>query len=116
MKIDSIPFERYRQSPNRRTTLPRLIAGSVIVALFWLLVTGAVMFAGIFGYAEFAEFFGADTLTFNQGGITERFLSSPVGVVAALLTFAGIWLGVWIAMRFIHHERLSRLFGNSGRI
>ena len=116
MKIDSTPFEQYRQSPNRKTTLPRLIAGSVIVALFWLVVTGAVMFAGVFGYAELAALFGPETLTFDQGGITERFLASPVGVVAALMTFAGIWLGVWIAMRAVHRERLSRLFGNSGRI
>lgn len=115
MKIDPTSFEQYRQSPNRKTTLPRLVAGSVIVALFWLLVTGAVMFAGVFGYAELAKFF-PETLTFNQGGLTERFLASPVGVVAALLTFAGIWLGVWVAMRAIHRERLSRLFGNSGHL
>ncbi len=116
MKIDSTPFERYRQSPNQKTTLPRLIAGSAIVAVFWLVVTAAVMFAGVFGYAELAALFGPETLTFDQGGVTERFLASPVGVVAALVTFAGIWLGVWIAMRAVHRERLGRLFGNSGRI
>jgi membrane protease YdiL (CAAX protease family) len=116
MKIDPTPFERYRQSPNQKTTLPRLIVGAAVIALFWLAVTGAVMFAGVFGYDELAALFGLGTLTFEQGGATERFLASPVGVVAALATFAGIWLGVWVAMRAIHGERLGRLFGNSGRI
>ena len=116
MTIDSTPFERYRQSPNHNTTLPRLIAGSVIVAIVWLAVTAAVIFAGVFGYAELAALFGPETLTFDQGGIIERFMASRAGVLATLATFAGIWLGVWVAMRFVHRERLSRLFGNSGRI
>ena len=46
----------------------------------------------------------------------QQFLGSSGGLFATLASFAGIWLGVWIAMRLLHKEKLSRLFGSSARI
>jgi membrane protease YdiL (CAAX protease family) len=113
MAIDPQAFERYRRSPNEKTTLPRLIVGSVVIALCWFVFTIAVVFAGAYGWvASGAE--GA--LTFEEGPALDRFLSTAGGLFATLGTFAGIWLGVWIVMRFLHKERLRRLFGNSARL
>ena len=50
MAIDVKAFERYRRSPNEKTTLPRLIVGSVIAALCWFATTMAVIFAGAYGW------------------------------------------------------------------
>ena len=50
MAIDVQAFERYRRSPNEKTTLPRLVLGSVIAALFWFATTMAVIFAGAYGW------------------------------------------------------------------
>jgi membrane protease YdiL (CAAX protease family) len=113
MAIDPTAFERYRRSPNEKTTLPRLAAGVVVVTVCWFAVTIAVVFAGTYGWIRS----GAESaLTFEQGPVLERFLSTAGGLVATLATFAGIWLGVWIAMRGFHGEKLRRLFGNSARL
>ncbi|MEP9387299.1 type II CAAX endopeptidase family protein [Mesorhizobium sp. KR9-304] len=113
MAIDPTAFERYRRSPNEKTTLPRLIAGTVIVAVCWLVITMAVVFAGAYGWMLTGE---DEVLTFDGGNPLERFLTTSGGLFATLATFAGIWLGVWIAMRLLHREKLSRLFGNSARL
>ncbi len=116
MNISSTAFDRYRHSANGKTSLPRLLAGSLIIAVCWLAVTGAVIFGGVYLYAVVGPWFGPETLTFDQGGVVTRFLASPFGVIATLLTFAGIWLGVWIAMKFLHREPVSHLFGASFRL
>ncbi|TIR63272.1 MAG: CPBP family intramembrane metalloprotease, partial [Mesorhizobium sp.] len=46
MIIDNAAFERYRRSPNEKTTLLRLLLGTAIVVLFWLAVTLVVLVAG----------------------------------------------------------------------
>jgi len=113
MAIDPTAFERYRRSPNEKTTLLRLIVGSVVIAACWFLFTIAVVFAGAYGWvASGAE----SALAFEEGPVFDRFLTTSGGLLAMLATFAGIWLGVWIAMRFLHKERLRRLFGNSERL
>ncbi|MER9299869.1 CPBP family intramembrane metalloprotease [Mesorhizobium sp. M0621] len=109
MTIDSAAFERYRRSPNARTTLPRLLLGTAIVILFWAATTVAVLLGGI--YAFFAWQAGAAAPSGVQG-----FLASPLGILTALASFAGIWIGLWIAMRWVHGEKLSALLGVSRRV
>lgn len=109
MTIDPTPFETYRRSPNEKTTLPRMAAGVALVVLFWVLSTLAVIVTGMFVYARLG---GADGEAPDMAG----FLSTPAGVLTALGSFAGIWIGAWIAMRFLHREPLSALFGNSRHI
>jgi len=104
-------FERYRRSPNEKTTVPRLILGSVIVAALWFGVTMAVIFGGSYAWLMM----GFDE-PLGPGNSAEQFLGTSAGLFATLATFAGIWLGLWVAMRWLHKEKLSRLFGNSGRI
>lgn len=106
--LDGTAFERYRRSASERTTLPRLIAGLLVIVLAWMLATVAVIALGMLVHAWLGSE-GAD------GGMA-GFLSTPVGVLTALGSFSGIWIGAWIAMRFIHREPLSALFGNSRRI
>lgn len=113
MAIDIRAFERYRRSPNEKTTLPRLIVGAVIVAVCWFAVTVAVVFSGSYGWVVS----GAEgALTFEQGPVLDRFLTTAGGLLATLATFGGIWLGIWIAMRALHKEKLRHLLGNSARI
>jgi membrane protease YdiL (CAAX protease family) len=107
--IDPQAFEKYRRAASDRTTLPRLVAGVAVIVVFWVLSTLAVILAGMFVYARLA---GAEGTAPDMTG----FLATPAGVVTALGSFAGIWIGVWIAMRFLHGEKLSALFGSSRRI
>jgi membrane protease YdiL (CAAX protease family) len=111
MAIDSSAFEHYRRSPNQKTTTFRLILGVIIIVVLWFGTTMAVIFAGSYGLllqGQGDSSGGSDPI--------QRFLGSSSGIFATLVTFAGIWIGVWIAMRLLHKEKLSRLFGVSARI
>lgn len=111
MALDPKAFERYRRMPNEKTTLPRLFFGVVIVALFWFGMTLAVIMIGTNGLLP-----GMLDDAAAAGDPVQRFLGSSGGIFATLVTFSGIWIGLWIAMRLLHKEKLSRLFGVSVRI
>ncbi|TIQ28853.1 MAG: CPBP family intramembrane metalloprotease [Mesorhizobium sp.] len=110
MIIDSTAFERYRRSPNRKTTLLRLLMGTGIVVVLWLAVTLVVLVAGTYAFIVL-RLPGPAT-----GQPIQDFLASPVGILTALASFAGIWIGLWAAMRFVHGEPLSALIGADRRI
>jgi membrane protease YdiL (CAAX protease family) len=107
MAIDPTAFEQYRRSPNEKTTFLRMVAGVVIIAVLWFGTT--VLFVGAYAW------FGSGN-PFGDGNSAQEFLGTAGGLFATLATFAGIWIGVWIAMRWLHREKLSRLFGNSAHI
>ncbi|RWM15916.1 MAG: CPBP family intramembrane metalloprotease [Mesorhizobium sp.] len=110
MTIDNAAFEGYRRSPNQKTNLPRLFFGTAIVVAFWMAMTALVLFAGTYVYIVWG-LPGPST-----GRYMQDFLASPVGILSALTSFAGIWIGLWVAMRFVHGEPLSALFGVTRRI
>ena len=99
-------FQLYRESAGPKTTLPRLLAGIVVIVICWLAVTFGVLTAGFYLYIGFGGY----------ARLMESFITTRPGTLAVFLTFAGIWLGVWITMRFIHKQRLSTLFSPSGRL
>lgn len=109
MAIDSTAFDRYRRSPTAKTTLPRLALGTLVVVLVWFAATAAALVVGTYLYVRSGAAAGPK-------GFVETFMATPTGVIVTLLSFAGIWLGLWIAMRWIHREALSSLIGNSRRI
>ncbi len=113
MTIDPTAFERYRQSPNEWTTLPRLLLGTAITVALWVGMTLAVLFGGTYFYVIWQASIGGSPLA---GGAVQNFLASPQGVLTALATFAGTWLGLWIAMRWVHGEPLTALVGASRRV
>ncbi len=108
VKIDDTAFERYRQSPNSRTTLLRLFLGTLIVVVLWGATTASVLIGGT------RLFFVWQASAASSG--MEGFLASPIGILSALTSFAGIWIGLWIAMRWVHGEPLSALLGASRRV
>ncbi|KRA00347.1 abortive phage infection protein [Mesorhizobium sp. Root157] len=112
MLFNSQAFERYRRSPNDKTTLLRIILGVAIVMVAWASSTLIMVAAGAYIHATQS----ADAGEAVRPNVMESFMASPAGILTALLSFAGIWLGVWIAMRWVHRERITALFGNSRRI
>ncbi|PLP56821.1 CPBP family intramembrane metalloprotease domain-containing protein [Mesorhizobium loti] len=110
MATELTAFERYHSSQNGKTTLLRLLLGTVVIVLVWTLSTFAMVRIGWGVVALVPASLRPD------GYGMEAFLTSPIGVLTALLTFCGIWAGAWLVMRWIHREPLSTLFGNSHRI
>lgn len=98
--MHSPSFEAYRSSPPRRVSLWRLLFGIVVIGLCWL---GTSLLAGLPALLDRS----ADPLAF---------FSSKIGTLATLASFIGIWIGVWIATRFIHREPFSNVLGVSRRI
>ncbi|TPK71770.1 CPBP family intramembrane metalloprotease [Mesorhizobium sp. B2-4-15] len=112
MISDPAAFERYRHSPNHKTTLWRLFFGTGIVVLFWVISTAIVLVGGTYALFTWQASKGGAA---PAGGM-QGFLASPIGILGALGSFAGIWIGLWIAMRWVHGEPLSALLGNSRRV
>jgi membrane protease YdiL (CAAX protease family) len=106
MAFDRTAFEAYRSSAGARTSLPRLALGAILIVLAWLAVTLVVIFSGFYLSESYDLGFG------TMGS----FMNTRFGVLVSLLTFSGIWIGAWLAMRFVHHEKLRALFGVARRI
>lgn len=108
MAIDPAAFEAYRQSAGDKATVPRLLVGTLIVVACWLLASLLAIVGGIYLVSRWQ---GAASAPDMAG-----FATTPAGVLTVLLSFAGIWIGVWLAMRLVHGERLAALFGTGRRI
>lgn len=96
----SEPFEAYRTSPPKPVTLWRLFAGLLVIAGCWLGLSIVFVIAG----------------SVASDGNLETVADSRIGALGLLATFAGIWIGVWLAMRYVHGEPISNLFGVGGRL
>ena len=114
MIIDKAAFRRYRRSPNARTTPLRLLLGTAIVVLFWMATTLVVLLGGTYAFIVWRASTGGNPPT--GGGPVQDFLASPEGILTALVSFAGIWIGLWVTMRFVHREPLAALVGESRRV
>lgn len=106
--IDPTAFQRYRDSAGSTATLPRLALGIVLIVACWVAVT----FAALFGGFEAARRSGAGI----EGMSMQQFAASASGTLSVFASFAGIWIGVWLAMRLLHRQPVARLFGVSGRL
>lgn len=103
-------FERYIESGGRRPGLWRVLAGIAIIAALWIGGTFGVLFLwGAVEAARRGEPGGAlGRLTGAEGG--------PEIVAVLLLTFAGIWLGVMLAVRLLHGQPFWSLFAPERRV
>lgn len=93
-------FERYRYNAPGPVSLPRLVVGSVLVVLLWIATTMLVILP-VMGWAS---------TSFDE------LMTSNIGMFAMLLSFAGIWIGVWLALGLVHEDRLGNVLGASGRL
>ncbi|MFD2057388.1 CPBP family intramembrane glutamic endopeptidase [Mesorhizobium calcicola] len=88
--------------------MPRLFLGTAIVLLVWGATTVAVLLGGTYLFFTWQA-----SAAPPQGGAMQDFLASPIGILTALASFAGIWIGLWFVMRWVHGEPLSALIGTS---
>lgn len=93
-------FEAFRTNTPAPITLLRLIAGALLVVICWIVTTFLTILPGIsFAGSDFADL-----------------MTSNIGMMVMLLSFSGIWIGVWLAARFIHRDRLGNVLGATGRL
>ena len=105
------PFERYIQSGGRRPGLWRVLAGAAITAALWIGGTFGVLF--LWSALNVARKRGTENLLATLNGAGE---GGPELVAVLLLTFAGIWIGVILAVRLLHRQEFATLFSPERRI
>lgn len=98
--MQSEAFEAYRLSPPKPVTLPRLLVGLFIVMACWLALSIVLIIAA----------------SIVSGGNFETVLQTRPGTLGIFASFAGIWVGVWLAMRFLHREPIGNLLGVGGKL
>jgi hypothetical protein len=100
----SPPFQRYVEAAaNGRQAIWRTLLGALLIFVIWIAGTIAII-------AGLAALFP------GSGGSLGIATTTPFGVAAVLLTFLPIWLGVWLAVRFLHRRPFSTVFGADGRL
>jgi membrane protease YdiL (CAAX protease family) len=98
--VNDTAFERYRYSPSKPVTIGRLIGGLAVVLAMWVLATMVLIVPA-------ALYFGGDL---------DALTNSAGGTLAMFGTFAGIWLGVWVATRAVHKEPFGNVLGWAGKV
>ena len=79
----------------------KIVLGFFIISVFYVL--------GSFAIGLFCS--SASFCTFSHGlGRT------PLSLLFVLFSFVPIWIGVWIAMKFIHDVPMKELFGSFGKL
>jgi membrane protease YdiL (CAAX protease family) len=105
-------FDHFVQPGAARPGLWRLFVGLALILLVWVLWTSVVL-----GAVALANLLGGLTVEDaldQMRRLTES--KSPVGVILALLTLAGIWPGVWLALRLLHGQGFRTLLSPRGRM
>lgn len=105
------PFERYIASGASHPGFWRVILGMAIIGAFWVGGTMAVL----------SSWRALSTLLYGPLGARDRLDAlikggSPGMVAIMLLTFAGIWVGVFLTVRLLHGQRFMTLFAPEGGI
>ncbi len=108
LTADRTAFDTYRRSAGEKATVPRLALGTAIIVVCWALSSILAIVGGVFLVARLG----------SGGAMPDMaaFTATPAGVLTVLASFCGIWIGAWIAMRLVHGETLSALFGGSRRL
>lgn len=104
-------FERYVASGGRRTGFWRVLLGIALIGAFWVAGTMAVIF--VWGALNVARY-GPDEARDRVGEIAAG--GDPETVAVMLLTFLGMWLGVFLAVRLLHAQPFSTLFAPDGGV
>ncbi|MEM0923309.1 MAG: type II CAAX endopeptidase family protein [Pseudomonadota bacterium] len=100
---------------RRRPALWRLILGVLLcaicyVALLFLVIGGAI---GILALLEGAGL--QNLLAMPDPGALLDLVPMPLAVLVLLLTFAGMWIGPWLAVSLLHRRGFASLMAAPGR-
>lgn len=102
MQQSPLVFDQFVAPARLRPQLWRLVVGLVLmfgIYLAWMAAIGAVLFAGV----------GLDGI--EQGLAALGTGADPQGLILLLLTFVGMALGTFAAVKFLHKRSIASLFG-----
>ncbi|MFA6966766.1 lysostaphin resistance A-like protein [Bosea sp. (in: a-proteobacteria)] len=94
----------------------RVLAGFLAVAIIWIALGIAIVAAGV---ALFVARSGGRTDSIDAVFATldyQALAADPLFSGTVLLSFAGIWAGVWLVMPILHRRSVRDLFGVERRV
>lgn len=107
------PFDCFVAPAQAGRGALRVIGGTIVIALVWLLWTVAAL-VGRVAYSILVEKIPpAQAL---ESGQTLLAGGSPASLLAILSTFLGLWLGLWVALKLFHKRPFGALFSPERRI
>ena len=102
----SSPFERFIAPAAPKGSWWRVLIGLGIIVLCWL--GWSILLVSVLGAGLLAPF-GLDSAALD--GLTNGIrASSPAGVMVFMMTFWGLWIGLWVATRLMHRRPFRTLF------
>ncbi len=106
------PFHQWVAAAQPKAEAWRTALGFVLILVVWFIWTLAFTLVAIGGGLVTPEMLGADAAA------SSRFLSFTeaavlMGVIFA--TFWGLWLGVWLVLKWLHGRRLASALSHDGR-
>lgn len=105
------PFERWLEAARPKAELWRMVIGVIIVLAIWTMWTAAALFT----YALSAALWG--DVPSAQIAVEQLVNgSTPLAAMTLLLSFLGLWLGVWLAARLMHGQRFATVISPEGRV
>ena len=105
------PIESYIRPAMSRPGLWRVILGGMLILFFWLV--GMVSVLTIWTLGKLLSGIPLEEAMAHLGALQSG--GDPVGIVIMLLSFAGIWVGVFVAVVTLHGQRFRTVFSPNGR-
>lgn len=96
-----------------RNSVPRILIGTVLILLIWMIGTLALMVAG--GYAWTRGWLPGPEPAENAS-LLIGFMQTCAGFAVMVLTIGTIWPATWLAMRLLHKRPVRTLFGPQERL
>lgn len=105
------PFEAYVSPALQRPGWWRIIAGGIMILCFWIAFTLLVL-AG-YGVWWIVQLGDPQAALQKMGKLVEG--GSPDRILVMILTFGGIWIGVFLALAFFHGQEFGKIFAPDRR-
>lgn len=108
----SHPFQRWVDSARPQAELWRTLAGTAVAIVVWVVLANVIA-----GLAVWAGLIRIDDLQAIVDEAPRELTYTDAALVlgVGLATFAGLWVGVWAVLRFLHRRRFATLISFDGR-
>ena len=105
------PFESYIAPARARTGFWRVVVGILLILFCW--VASMLVMLTAFVISKLATNNSLEAAMAQLDSLMNS--HDPTAVLVMLLSFAGIWVGVFAALTWLHGQRFSTIFAPPGR-
>ena len=99
-------FDRYIEPATLRPGIWRMLVGVVVIAACWIL--GMVAVLSVWTAINIAKLGATEPALERLGQLMTG--GNATGVLIMLMSFCGVWAGVWIVLRLLHAQPFRTVF------